>query len=226
MLEVDKALYPCLHHQFLARVLGHLWLSLLKSTSSPTPSSSSPRLIFLKWKSRWVSCVKTFQFPISFWKKSNFLGLCTNDPCSCSVLLSSLSPAGCLSLLSCASHTIPQGGPCFMPQCLCMCASLFPECSSLASIECFPARSLETLLAHKTWASWKHSLSHPQYTTQGPALRWIQGWDPGAEPKASLCSFRMHKTPPRDLGWHDSNLPSWAPLNLCWFLSLFGTGNF
>lgn len=63
-------------------------------------------------------------------------------------------------------------------------------------------------------------------STQPWTLHWDGSRDPGAEPKASLCSFRMHKTPPRDLGWHDSQLPSWAPLNLCWFLSLFGTGNF
>lgn len=52
--------------------------------------------------------LKTFQFPTSFWKKSNFSGLCA--PCSCSVLFSNLSPAGCPSLLIRASHNTPIGG--------------------------------------------------------------------------------------------------------------------
>lgn len=188
---------------------------------SPTPSSSSPRLIFLKWKSRWVNCVKNL--PVSHFLVEEVHLLGSVYKWFMPLLCPSLQPLTCWvpSLLARASHTIPHGGPCFMPQCLCLCASLFPECSSLASIKCFPASSLETLLAHKTWAPWKHGLSHPQYTT-GPYTEM----DPGAEPKASLCSFRMHKTPPRDFGWHDSQLPSWAPLNLCWFLSLFGTGNF
>lgn len=139
---------------------------------SPTPSSSSPRLIFLKWKSRWVNCVKNLQFPTSLWKKSTFLGLWTQMIHALALSLLSASPAGSPPPRSCFPHHSTRG-PCFMTQCLCLCRPfsrmLFPWLASSVSLQ----------------APWKHFLpvrlellestaSAIPSIQQGPTLRWIQ----------------------------------------------------
>lgn len=145
MLEMDKA---CLSPPVGSCCDVSYLLSGLRLPLTP---SNSPQVDLPKAEIKESHLLKSFNSsPIPSGKGPALLLGVQTSPCSCSVLLSSLSPAGCLLLLiPHCMHSSPRWPP-------------TSHLRAFAHVVPFVWNALETLPAHQTQVPQGHRLSHPR----------------------------------------------------------------